>query len=99
MMPRERARRQAMAFLAAYADRDGDDERRIARIARTWLSLLIARQSVQRMVDDLIEEFYNSGDTGGGCGWDDLRRKFTQWAVAEEWLDPDDPRLAEPGAR
>lgn len=82
-----------MAFLAAYDGHRGDDEQRIARIARAWLSMLRTRQSVQRMVDDLVEEFYDADTPAGGCGWEDLRRKFTQWALHEEWLLPDDARL------
>jgi hypothetical protein len=93
MTTRDNARRQAMAFLAAYDGQTGDDERRVARIARTWLSLLRTRQSVQRMVNDLVEEFYDPDTPPGGCGWEDLRAKFTQWALAEEWLNPDDPRV------
>ncbi len=83
-----------MAFLAAYERPDGDDEdRRVARLARTWLSLLGARHAVQSLVDTVIEELFDPQGPAGGCGWEDLRRKFTQWAVATEWIDPDDPRL------
>ncbi|MCE9612762.1 MAG: hypothetical protein K8T26_00710 [Lentisphaerae bacterium] len=89
MTPRDTARRHAMNFLAAYDSLTGDDERRIARMARTWLSLLRTRQSVQRMVDDMIEEFYDPATSAGGCGWEDLRLKFTQWAIAEDWLPAD----------
>lgn len=94
MTPRDRARREAMAFIAAYDRPDaGDDERRVARIARIWLSLLGMRQSVQGLVDTVVEELFHSHHRDGGCGWEDLQRKFARWAVAEEWLDPDDRRL------
>lgn len=94
MTPRDKARREAMGFIAAY-DRPGagDDEQRIARIARTWHSLLGMRNATQGIVDNLVEELFTSAHTDGGCGWEDLQRKFAFWAVAEAWLDPDDQRL------
>jgi hypothetical protein len=94
MTPRDKARRQAMAFIAAYDRPDAPEEdRTIVRIARTWLSILGARHSVQGIVDALIEALFDPERTDGGCGWDDLRRHVAHWAVAEQWIDPDDPRL------
>ena len=78
-----------MSFIARYDRPGGDDyERHVVRIARTWLSIMKARHSVQRIVDRIIDEF--SDDTPDyGCGWDELRQKFTAWAVEEEWLNGD----------
>lgn len=95
--PHDRARRQAMEFIAAYDRPDGGEEdRRVARLARTWHSIIGSRQPVQGLVSVLLEEFYDAR-ASGGCGWDDLRRAFTQWATDEEWLSPDDPLLGGDG--
>lgn len=94
MNRREAARRTAMQFVAAYAGPDrGAEDQHLARIARTWYSLLRSRGSVHGIVDRLLDELYA---TEGGCGWDDLRRQFTHWALEEEWIEAGDPRLAAP---
>ena len=91
--PHDRARRRAMEFIAAYDRPDGgEEERRVARLARTWHSIIGSQQPVQGIVSVLLEEFYDAR-ASGGCGWEDLRRAFTQWATDEEWLDPNDPLL------
>ena len=90
----EAARRQAMEFIAAYdGPGRGEEEQRLARIARTWHSLIGSRQPVQGIVEGLLDELYDDALPPGGCGWEDLRRKFTRWALNEEWLLSSDPRL------
>lgn len=94
MNRREQARRDAMAFLAAYEGEDRHEaDRRLARIARGWLSILRVRGPVMGIVDRLMDELYEEPAADVGCGWEDLRRKFTAWALAEEWIDPQDRRL------
>lgn len=79
-----------MAFIVTYERTDADAyERHIVRIARTWLSIMKAKHSVQAIVNRLVLELYDPTTEAYGCGWDDLRDKFTRWAVAEEWLDPE----------
>lgn len=95
MNRRETARRAAMQFVAAYAGPErGVEDQHLARIARTWYSLLRSRGSVHGIVDRLLDELYA---TDGGCGWDDLRRQFTRWALEEEWIEPGDSRLLAAG--
>ena len=79
-----------MAFIAAYERADADAyEKHIVRVARSWLSIMKAKHSVQAIVNRLVLELYDPGTETYGCGWDDLRKKFTRWAIAEKWLDPD----------
>jgi len=79
-----------MAFIATYERQDADAyEKHIVRIARTWLSIMKSKHSVQAIVNSLVLELYDPKHKDYGCGWDDLREKFTRWAVAEEWLDPE----------
>ena len=89
-MPPVAARKQAFALIATY-DRPGahPDERHIVRIAKTWLSIMKARQSVQGIVNRIMDEFENTDTEGYGCGWDELVKQFTLWAVTQEWLEPD----------
>lgn len=83
-------RDQAMAFIATYEHPDADAyEKHIVRIARTWLSIMRSKHSVQAIVNRLVLELYDPGHKEYGCGWDDLRKKFTRWSVAEGWLDPE----------
>ena len=80
-------RKQAMAFIAAY-DRPGADaeDRDIVRIARTWMSIMRSRHSVQGIVDRIMDEFNAIPPDSRGCGWQDLQQKFTAWAIREEWI-------------
>ena len=82
-------RKQALGFLAAY-DTPGADagDRQLVRIARTWLSIIDANYPVQRIVDGIMDEFESADPDQHGCGWQDLRKKFTAWAVREEWIPP-----------
>ncbi len=89
-MPPDAARKQAFALIATY-DRPGAqaDERHIVRIAKTWLSIMRAKQSVQGIVNRIMDEFEHTDAESYGCGWDELKKQFTAWAVAHEWLEPD----------
>ena len=83
-------RDQAMDFIATYERPDADAyEKHIVRIARTWLSIMKSKHSVQAIVNRLVLELHDPKPEGYGCGWDDLREKFTRWAIKEEWLDPE----------
>ena len=48
-----------------------------------------ARQSVQGIVNRIMDEFENTPTEDYGCGWDELKKQFTAWAVTQEWLEPD----------
>lgn len=79
-------RDQAIAFIAAYDKPDSDAyERHIVRISRTWLSIMAARYPIQGIVDAVMDEFSRPVPDDYGAGWQDLKHKFTQWAVAEDW--------------
>ena len=98
-MPPNPARKQAFALIATYDRPDAAaDERHIVRIARTWLSIMRARQSVQGIVNRIMDEFAHTDPTEYGCGWDELKKHFTAWAIAHEWLEPDGsvPRKSPP---
>jgi hypothetical protein len=87
--PVKTPRQQAMDLLAACDTPDAaPPERHVARLARTWLSMLGARQSVQGMVNRIMDEFAHTPPEGYGCCWDELKAAFTAWAVAEEWWPP-----------
>jgi hypothetical protein len=89
-MHKTEVRKQIMGFLATYDVADaGRYERHVVRVARTWLSMLDARQSVQGLVNRLADEFSVEPPPDYGCGWADLKAKFTAWAIAEQWLNPD----------
>ena len=80
-------RNEAMAFIAAYDHPDADAyERRITSIARTWLSIMLARHSVQGVVDRIMDEFTQPTPPDYGSGWDDLKLKFTAWATVNGWV-------------
>jgi len=80
-------REQAIAFIATYDTPDGGAyERHVVRVARTWLRIMNTTMPVQGIVDRIMEEFDAPETDDYGCGWDAIRKNFTQWAVAEEWL-------------
>ncbi|NQU38893.1 MAG: hypothetical protein HQ523_02980 [Lentisphaerae bacterium] len=99
-MPPDAARKQAFALIATY-DRPGahPDEQHIVRLAKTWLSIMKARQSVQGIVNRIMDEFAHTDTTAYGCGWDNLVKQFTAWAVTHEWLEPDGSVPAKKTAR
>ena len=79
--------KQAITFIATYDRPDADaSDRQIVRTARTWLRIMRSRHAVQGIVNRVVEELYDDNSPGNGCGWDDLREKFTAWAIAEDWL-------------
>lgn len=79
-----------MQFIAAYGGPErGAEDQQLARIARTWHSILRGAGPVHGIVDRLLDELCA---TEGGCGWEDLRRRFIRWALDEEWIEPSDPR-------
>ena len=60
-MPPDNARKQAFALLATYDRPEATpDELHIVRISKTWISIMRARQSVQGIVNRIMERF------GGG---------------------------------
>lgn len=82
-------REQALAFIAAYEHGEQTAyERNIVRIARTWLKLMGSKQPVHGIVERLYLELTEQDTPDNGCAWSDLRRKFGDWAVASEWMDP-----------
>ena len=84
------AKKQAFALLATYDRPEATpDERHIVRIVKTWLSIMRARQSVQGIVNRIMDEFEHTPTEEYGCGWDELQKQFTLWAVTQEWLAPD----------
>lgn len=90
-MPPDAARKQAFALIATYDRPDAlPDEAHIVRIARTWLSIMRARQSVQGIVNRIMDEFAHTDTTDYGCGWEELKKHFIAWAIAHEWLDRKD---------
>ncbi len=89
-MTPDAARKQAFGLIATYDHTKAQaDEKHIVRIAKTWLSIMRSRQSVQGIVNRIMDEFENTDTTDYGCGWDELRKHFTTWAVTNEWLEPD----------
>ncbi|MCK5851198.1 MAG: hypothetical protein KAH23_09810 [Kiritimatiellae bacterium] len=79
--------KQAMEFIAAYDKPNSDKyDRHIVKIAKTWRSIMRSRQSVQKIVDGIMEDFDDPKPDDYGCGWDELKEKFTAWAVAAEWV-------------
>ncbi len=79
---------QAMSFIATYDRSDNDEyEKHVARIARQWLTIQRPNQATQRIVDRLLDELAQPPPLEYGCGWNDLRTKFTAWAKAEGWMD------------
>jgi hypothetical protein len=94
----ETARKQALAFIAAYDRPDADAyEQRVAAIATQWLRLQRGRLGRQGVASRLVEELHRPDDAPGGAGWEDLRRKFTAWAIDADLIAPDDPRLTPQG--
>lgn len=80
---------QAMAFIAAYDRPDaGPYERHVVQIARTWLRMQGARYPLRALVNRIMEEFSRPVPPEYGCGWAELRRQFTEWAVSEHLWDP-----------
>lgn len=78
-----------MAFLATYdTPAAGAYERHLVRIARTWMNIQKADYSVQGIVNRLMEDFSRPKPDDYGCGWDDLKQLFTEWAIAEQWVKP-----------
>ncbi len=89
-MTSDAARKQAFALIATYDHASAyADELHIVRIAKTWLSIMRSRQSVQGIVNRIMDDFENTDTEGYGCGWDELKKHFTAWAVTHEWLEPD----------
>jgi hypothetical protein len=89
-----------MAFVATYERPGaGDYERHVARVARTWMSIMKARHSVQGIVNRVVDEFSVPPPDDYGCGWFDLRERFLEWAVREEWLEPDRARAVLEGEK
>ena len=79
-----------MAFIAAYDKPDADAyEQHVTRVARTWLRILGAKYSVQGIVDRIMDDFTRPVPDDYGCGWQELRTKFTEWAIAEKWVKPE----------
>jgi hypothetical protein len=77
-----------MAFIATYDIPEADaSDRQIVRIARTWLRIMKSKAAVQGIVNRVVEELYDENSPGNGCGWDDLRDKFTAWALNEACLE------------
>ncbi|MBT3295682.1 MAG: hypothetical protein HN383_10450 [Verrucomicrobia bacterium] len=84
------AKKQAFALLATYDRPEATpDELHIVRIASTWISIMRARQSVQGIVNRIMDDFENTDTEEYGCGWDELVKQFTAWAVTQEWLEED----------
>ena len=77
-----------MAFIATYDRPDADDyEKHVARLARQWLMIQRANHATQAVVDHLLDELAQPPPPHYGCGWTELRTKFTAWAKTEGWLD------------
>lgn len=92
-MKAKKPNEQAMSFIATYDKPDaGEYEKHIVRIARTWRSLIRSRHSVQGIVNRVVDELQHSKGADYGSGWDELKEKFTAWAVAHEWLDQEKAR-------
>jgi len=89
MKPRN-AREQAMLFIATYDHPEADAyARHLVRIARTWHSIQNANYSVQGIVNRLADELRSDRGEDYGCGWDDLRLAFFNWAIEHQWMKPD----------
>ncbi len=74
--------------MAAYDKPDATDaDRHIVRIARSWLRLMKSRHAVQGIVNRIMDELNAAEGEDYGCGWDDLKKKFFAWAIAEGWLE------------
>lgn len=85
-MSPDEAREEAMLFIAAYDTPDsGDYGRHIVRLARSWMRMLNADYSLQAMVDRIMAELEDEPPPHYGHAWYELRKKFTSWAVANEW--------------
>lgn len=81
---------QAMDFIALYEHPGADDyENHVVAIARTWRHILRADRGVQGLVNRLTDELNDPAPDHYGCGWQELREKFTSWAINEGWLNPD----------
>ena len=81
------ADQQAMAFIATYDKPHSDRyDRHIVKIAKTWRSIMRSRQSVQKIVDSLMDDFNDPKPDDYGCGWDEIKEKFTDWAIKTEWV-------------
>jgi len=79
-----------MCFIAAYDIPNADIyERHVARIARTWLSIMKSKHAIQGIVNRIMDEFSVVTPEGYGCGWDELKKKFTEWAIENEWWNSD----------
>jgi hypothetical protein len=92
-MPPDTPRQQAIALIATYDRPDADAyERHIARLARSWLTLVRAGQARQGMVNRILDEIAQPPPPGYGCGWDEFKRMFTAWAQQDGWLEPDGKR-------
>lgn len=78
-----------MNFLALYDRPDASEaERRAARIARTWCSILQADYNITGIVRRLMDELNHPPEDPVAGGWSELQAHFTAWAVAEEWWSP-----------
>jgi len=81
----------AIAFIATYDVKDGDAyQQHVTRIARSWLSILRSRHSVQGIVNTLMDEFDQPVPDDYGFGWLELKKHFTTWAIREDWWEASD---------
>ena|GEM_PF-1436532 len=91
VMTAKMARKTAMSVIASYDRPDADEmERRLVRLARSWLRVIGARQPQQSMVTRIFQDLVLDPPEDANCGWDLLGRTFVDWALAEEWLEPQD---------
>lgn len=90
-MTAKMARKTAMSTIATYDRTEADEmERRLVRLARSWLRVINARKPQQGMVNHVFQELVRDPPEDANCGWDLLGRAFVEWALAEEWLEPQD---------
>ena len=83
-------RDQAVAMIATYdTPEPGRYEKHMVRLSRSWLRMIDSRHSVSGMITRLLDELSQPTPDDYGCGWDELRCKFTAWVSAEELLDND----------
>jgi hypothetical protein len=89
-------REYAMSFIAACDRKDADAyEQHVTRIARRWLRFMNSSEKSQGVVDSILEELLAPPPAGYGCAWDELRKRFVEWALRSDWLDANDRRLSE----
>ena len=43
----------------------------------------------QGTVNNILEQISQPTPDGYGCGWDEFKKLFMNWAVREEWATPD----------